>query len=79
MFQGSDGQRTVFASLTEGEFFPLSRQNVQFVPNAGFRLQNASLNDRGNYSVNVNTLDGTGHVTRSTRSAFVETSSKTLQ
>ncbi|PVD18277.1 hypothetical protein C0Q70_20826 [Pomacea canaliculata] len=68
----NDGTKNLFSSLTEGEFFSPSRQHVQFVPNAGLRLQNVTDSDTGVYSVHVSTLDGAGHVTISNRSAAVQ-------
>ncbi|XP_025078912.1 angiopoietin-related protein 7-like isoform X2 [Pomacea canaliculata] len=71
-FLENGGNRTPFASLISDEFFSLSRQHVQFVPNAGFLLQNATVNDTGLYSLHIDTVNGTGHVTTSNRSAFLE-------
>ncbi|PVD18278.1 hypothetical protein C0Q70_20827 [Pomacea canaliculata] len=62
VFQRNGGVRTLFASLTEGEFFPHSRQHVQFVPSAGLRLQNVTVNDTGLYSVHVSTVDSADNV-----------------
>ncbi|XP_025079714.1 uncharacterized protein LOC112555495 [Pomacea canaliculata] len=69
-----DGIRTILSSIIDGEFFSLSRQHVQLVPNAGVRLQNVTVRDTGLYSVHVSTSDDAGHVTINNRSAAVEIS-----
>lgn len=74
--QKTDGRVTVFASYTNGQFFSLPRDHVQFLPNAGLVIQQATVNDTGLYSVHVNSFDGSGRVSVSNRSALVQVSSK---